>query len=164
MTTGRTLGKHTHFSISDGTQMRDIPVTSYGSVGLTYAEQDVSALQEAVSSVLNGQGSFSTTITGPFDNRAVATGATSGNAPVLSGSHTVLSALNGAQTPRSFAIYVGIQGYWTTGDPVFGAATCALISGYTVDPAAGTYSAKLSLAAGRTQDPSWSTSQIAVSS
>jgi hypothetical protein len=164
MTTGRTVGKHTHFAISDGTQMRDIPVTSYGSVGLNYAEQDVTALQEAVSSVLNGQGSFSTTITGPFDNKALATGCTSGNIPVLSGSHTVLSGLNGSQTPRSFGIYVGIQGPWTTGDPVFGAATCAIITGYTVDPAAGTYSAKLALAAGRTQDPSWGTAQLAVSS
>ena len=144
--------------------MRDIPVTSYGSVGLNYAEQDVTALQEAVSSVLNGQGSFSTTITGPFDNKALATGCTSGNIPVLSGSHTVLSGLNGSQTPRSFGIYVGIQGPWTTGDPVFGAATCAIITGYTVDPAAGTYSAKLALAAGRTQDPSWGTAQLAVSS
>ena len=164
MTTGRTVGKYTKFQIDDGTAMRDIPVTSYGSVGLTYAEQDVSALQEAITSVLSGQGSFSTTISGPFDNSAAVAASGTGARPILSGSHTVLSALNGVNTARSFGIYLGIQGDWATNDPVFGGVDCCLITGYTVDPANGTYSATLSLAGNRTNDPAWGTAAIAASS
>ena len=161
MTVGRTVGKYTKFQIADsGNVMRDIPVTSYGSVGLNFAEQEVTALQDAITSVLNGQGSFSTTITGPFDTTAAVAASGTGARPTLSGSHTILSALNGGQTPRSFGIYLGIQADWATGDPVFGAKECCLISGYTVDPAAGTYSAKLAIAAGRLFDPAWGTAAI----
>ena len=163
MTTGRTVGKYSKFQIDDGTAMRDIPVTSYGSVGLTYAEQDVSALQEAITSVLSGQGSFSTTISGPFDNSAAVAASGTGARPTLSGSHTVLSAINGVNTARSFGIYLGIQGDWAIGDPVFGAAKSVLVTGYTVDPAAGTYSAKIATAGNRCSDPAWGTAAITIS-
>jgi len=144
--------------------MRDIPVTSVGSVGLTYAEQDVTALQDAITSVFSGQGSFSTTISGPFDTSTDVAASGTGARPALSGSHGVLSALNGGIVAKSFGIYLGIQGDWATNDPVFGAIKSCLISGYTVDMAAGTYSAKLVTAGNRTNDPAWGTAAIAATS
>ncbi|MCX6833002.1 MAG: hypothetical protein NT028_12905 [candidate division Zixibacteria bacterium] len=158
---GRTVGKFCKFQISDSSSaLRDIPVNSFGSVGLTYAEQDVTALQEAISSVLNGQGSFSTTISGPFDNSTDVNASTTGNRPALSGSHGVLSGLNGGQVSKTFGIYLGIRADWAAGDPVFGGEKCCLISGYTVDPTAGTYSAKLVVAGNRSEDPAWGVAQL----
>jgi hypothetical protein len=163
--TGRTVGKYCKFQISDSAStVRDIPVNSFGSVGLTHAEQDVSALQEAITSVMNGQGYFSTTISGPFDNTAAVAASASAARPALSGSHTVLNPLNGGNVAKSFGIYLGIQGDWATGDPVFGAIKSVLISGYTVDPAAGTYTAKIATAGNRTNDPAWGTAAITATS
>ena len=165
MATGRTVGKYCKFQISDSAStMRDIPVNSFGSVGLNYAEQDVSALQEAITSVLNGQGSFSTTISGPFDNTAAVGASGTGARPALSGSHTILNPINGANVAKSFGIYLGIQGDWATGDPVFGGIKSILVSGYTFDPAAGTYTAKISTAGNRTNDPAWGTAVITATS
>jgi hypothetical protein len=159
--TGRTVGRFCKFQIADSAStMRDIPVNSFGSVGFTYGEVDVSALQEAITSVLSGQGTFSTTITGPFDNTAAVAASGTGARPALSGSHTVLQPLNGGTTPKGFGIYLGIQGDWATGDPVFGAGRSVLVTAYTVDPAAGTYSAKISTAGNRGSDPAWGTAAI----
>ncbi len=164
MSTGRTVGKFCKFQIEDtGGAMRDIPVNSFGSVGLTYSEVDVSSLQEAIISVLSGQGSFKTTISGPFDNRAAATASGTGARPALSGSHTVLSALAGGTTVKSFGIYIGIQGDWATGDPVFGAVDSIIVTSYTVDPAAGTYTAGIATAGNRVNDPAWGTAAITAS-
>jgi hypothetical protein len=162
MATGRTVGKYAKFQISDSAStMRDIPVNSFGNVGLNFSEVDVTALQEAISSILSGQGSFSTTISGPFDNSAAVAASGTGARPALSGSHTVLSALNGGVTPKSFGVYLGIQGDWATGDPVFGGIKSILVTGYTVDFAAGTYSAKIATAGNRSADPAWGTAIIA---
>jgi len=165
---GRTVGKYSKFTIGDASStdgtMRDIPVTSYGSVGLTYAEQDVTALQDAITNVFNGQGAFGVTITGPLDNSTEVAESGSGARPALSGSHTILEPLNGGQIAKSFGIYIGIQGDWATGDPVFGAAKSVLVSGYTVDPAAGTYSAKIVTAGNRKHDPDWGTALILATS
>lgn len=163
MATGRTVGKYCKFQIeSSSGAMATIPVNSFGSIGLTFEEVDVSALQEAVKSMLNGQGSFSTTISGPFDNDALVTAETTGNAPALSGSHTVLNALNGGNTAKSFGFYIGVQGYWANGSPVFGAIDSVLVSQYTTD--GQTYSARISTAGNRTNDPAWGTSSITASS
>jgi hypothetical protein len=165
MAQGPTVGKYTKFQIEDsGGTMRDLPVTGWGNMGLTYEEVDVSSFQELLKGQLVNQGGMTgVTITGPFTNTAAQAASGSGAAPVLSGSHTVLSALNGANTPRSFGAYLGIQGYWATGDPVFGGIDCCLISDYTVTED-GKYSAKLCLAGNRTNDPAWGTAAIAASS
>jgi len=162
MATGRTVGRFTKFQIEDtsGT-LRDIPIQSYGSIGITYDEVDVSSLQEVVKGMLASQGNVSITITGPFDNTAAAAASSSTQAAALSGSHTVLEPLNGGLTPRAFGIYFGIQGYWTSGDPVFGADNSVIVTDYTVDPAAGTYSCKLAHVGGGTA-PAWGTTAIAV--
>jgi hypothetical protein len=143
--------------------MRDIPVTTINGVGITYDEVDVTALQDALKSVLAGQGSVSITLGGPIDTSAATTAATSGNAALLSGSHTVLSAIAGSNTARSLAIYIGIQQYWTTAtDPVFGGVDDFICTDYTVDVAAGTYTSKFAYRAGTTA-PAWGTAAIAAS-
>jgi hypothetical protein len=162
MATGRTPDKYIKVQIEDATgAMRDIPFTDPGVAGISYAEQNVSALNEALESFLAGQGSFSPTLSGPFDNRAAVTASATTEAPKLSGSHTVLSALNGAMTPRSFAIYYGVQGYWTAGDPVFGGVDCVVVTSYTLNK--GIYTCKIALAGNRVNDPAWGTAAITAS-
>lgn len=172
MATGRTVCKYTKFQIEDATAdpgtMRDIPVTSFGNIGLTYDEVDLTAQQDAIKSVLNGQGSFSCTITGPFDTSAAVAASASGAAAALSGSHTVLEPLNGGNLPKSFGIYYGVQGYWSSDntDPVFGGINSVIVSDYTVSADGGpvTYSCKLTVAANRTNDPDWGANSITASS
>jgi hypothetical protein len=162
MATGRTSPRFAKFQIEDtGGVLRDVPVNSFGSVGLTYDEVDVSALQELVKSFMSGQANFSLTISGPFDNSAAQAASGTGAVAALSGSHTVLEPLNGGLTPRAFGVYFGIQAYWSTGDPVFGADNCVIVTDYTVDPAAGTYSCKLARVSGGTA-PDWGTTAITV--
>ena len=164
MATGRTVGRFSKFQIEDsGGTIRDVPITSFGNVGLTYDEVDLSAVQELVKNFLTGQANFSLTISGPFDNKAATTASASGESAAahLSGSHTVLEPLNGGMTPRAFGVYFGIQADWATGDPVFGADNSVGVSDYTVDPVAGTYSCKLYHISGGTA-PDWGTSAIAV--
>ena len=163
MTTGRTVGKYFKLQIEDsGGTMRDIPVTTAGGVGITYDEVDLTALQDALKGVLAGQGNASVTITGPFDNTAAQAASASGAAAALSGSHTVLQPLNGGQTGRSAGFYIGIQGYWATGDPVFGGIDSFIVTDYTVDMATGMYSSKIAYKAGATA-PAWGTTAITAS-
>ena len=166
MATGRTSPVFSKFQIEDsGGAMRDIPVKTFGAVGITYDELDVSALQELIKGFVSGQGNFSLTITGPFDNTAAATASASGEAAEdhLSGSHTVLEPLNGGLTARSMGIYFGVQADWSTGDPVFGAVDCINVTAYTVDPATGMYSCKIVKAATAANNPDWGTAAIAAS-
>jgi hypothetical protein len=164
MATGRTSPRFSKLQIEDSAgTLRDIPVRTYGNAGVTYDELDVSALQELVKGYLSGQGEFGLDLTGPFDNSAAVAASTSGQsaAASLSGSHTVLEPLNGGMTPRAFGLYIGIQADWATGDPVFGADNSCIITGYTVDVAAGTYSCRLKHVSGGTA-PDWGTTAIAV--
>lgn len=164
MATGRTTPRFTKIQIEDaGGVLRDFPVTSPGPVGLTFDELDLTAMQELVKNFLTGQANFSLTITGPFDNKAATTASASGESAAahLSGSHTVLEPLNGGLTPRAIGIYFGVQADWSTGDPVFGADNCVIVSDYTVDPSSGTYSCKIAHASGGTA-PDWGTTAIAV--
>lgn len=166
MATGRTSPRFTKFQIEDsGGTMRDILVKSFGNVGLTYDELDVSGLQELVKAFVSGQANFSLTLTGPFDTRVAATASASGQhaEDYASGSHTILEPLNGALTARSFGVYFGIQGDWATNDPVFGGVDSIIVTDYTVDPAAQTYSCKIAKAAAAANDPAWGTAAIAAS-
>ena len=108
--TGRTVGKYLKIQIEDsGAVLRDIPVTSINGVGLTYEEIDVSAIQDAVKGMLNGQPDYVLELSGPFDTAAAqAASSGSGTAAALSGSHTVLNDLPNDLTPLAFGIYIGI--------------------------------------------------------
>lgn len=162
--TGRTVSKWMGFRIDDsGGTIREIPVTSVGGVGVVYDETEQMALQDVLHGFLNGHGTVSLSISGPFDSSAAQSASTSGNAPALSGSHTVLAGVNGADTPLAFAIYFGVRHYWEAGEPVFGLAASSangiLVTGYQVDPASMTYSAELRMYPGSAA-PAWGTSAI----
>ena len=164
MATGRTPSKFFKFQIEDSTgALRDVPVMTINGVGITYEEQNMTALQDALTSVLIGQGAVNISISGPFDNTAAQAASASGAAAALSGSHTVLEPLNGGQTPRAFGIYIGIRTYWTTGDPCFGvngatSTAGVTVSDYVVDINNMTYSAKLALYPGSVAD--WGTTDF----
>ncbi len=164
MPTGRTSPRFSKFQIEDtGGILRDIPVKTFGNIGLTYDEIDLAALQDTVKGFVSGQTNFGVTITGPFDTSAAVASSTTGQASGahLSGSHTVLEPLNGGLISRAFGIYLGIQADWASGDPVFGGNNAVIVTDYTVDPATGMYSAKLVHIAGGTA-PDWGTAQIVV--
>jgi hypothetical protein len=159
--TGRTPPQYIKVQIEDsGGTLRDIEVTSIDGVGITHDEVDLSALQDLVKGILPGQGNFGVTLSGPFSNKAAAAASGSGAAPTTSGSLTVLEPLNGGSTPRAFAVYYGIQHNWETGEPVFGADNCVVVSGWTVG-SNGMYSCTVKHAAGGTA-PDWGTSAITV--
>lgn len=164
MATGRTVARFCKFQIEDnGGALRDVPIKTFGDVGLTYDEVDLSAVQETVKNFLTGQANFSITITGPWDNSVVATASATGESAAahLSGSHTVLEPLNGGLTPRAFGVYFGIRADWASGDPVFGADNSIIVSDYKVSPDTGMYSCKIAHVTNGTA-PDWGTTAITV--
>ena len=152
---GRTVGRWHNVIVSDSAgTLRAIPVTSINGVGLNYPEADVTALQDALKGVLPDTPDCAITISGPVDNSAAAV------APALSGSHTVLSAINGAQTPLSLDIQLGIRHAWESGEPQFGITKSAtsgfLCTSYIIDPASMTYTARFGMFPGSSA-PAWGT-------
>ena len=166
--TGRTVGKYARVMVHDSSAVyREIPVTAINGVGLNYPEVDVSAIQDAVKGMLNGQPDYTLELSGPWDTAAATTATTtSATASSLSGSHTVLNDLPNDLTPLGFAIYFGIRQYWTTGEPVFGIAATTGVAGngilcmnYNVDPVASTYTATFRMSPGSAV-PAWATAVL----
>jgi len=150
--TGRTTFRHIVFNLHDGTALRNIPINSLTAVGVTYDEADVTAFQDAVRGRLPSMPDAPIEISGPFDTSAA------GTTPALSGSHTVLSALNGVMTPRSLDIRLGIRAAAESDSPQFGITSSAtsgyIVTSYIVNPQEGTYSARLVLFPGSAL-PAW---------
>lgn len=159
--TGRTVGRYVRFLCDDsGGTLREIPIDSINGVGLESPELDVTALQDAVKSVLLETPDCTIDITGPFDNSALQSAGGSGAAPALSGSHTVLSGIAGVNTPLTLDVRFGIRHDWETGEPQFG-ITSSSVNGfvctkYTVDAAAMKYAASFKVFAGSAA-PAWGT-------
>lgn len=119
---GRTVSRWVRFAIGDSSNvLREVPIWSVTIVGLQYAQIDLTAFQDAVKGMLPGFPDAPIEITGPFDTTAAAAFAASGAAATLSGSHTVLSVINGGAVPRTCAVLFGDRALWATGAPVFGA-------------------------------------------
>jgi len=140
--TGRTTFKNLDLRISDagnGT-IRSIPINSLSVVGVVYDEVDLTAWQDAVKGALPGMPDSPVDFGGPFDTSAAAAAGT------LSGSHTILSAVNGAQTPLMLDIQFGVRHAWEEGEPQFGITASAtsgyIVTKYTVDPSTMMYSAR----------------------
>jgi hypothetical protein len=153
MATGRSVGRFVKFQIHDsGGTLRDIAVSNIGGVGVSYDQVDLTALNDALKGFMSGHGDVTLAISGPFSNTAAAAASGSGAAASYSGSHTVLAPLNGGRTPLTFAVLIGIQSLWSTGDPVFGitssATSGATLFDYIVDPSGVTYSATLKMSPG----------------
>ena len=161
MATGRTPSKFFKFQVDDsGGVVRDIPVSTINGVGLDYGGQDMTALQDAIKSVLPEIPDLEITISGPVDNTVVQAASGTGAAPALSGSHTVLSPINGLLIPLTLGVYLGIRAHWATGDPAFGLTSSAssgfLCMSYIVNPADMTYEAKFKVFPGSSV-PAWGT-------
>ena len=144
--TGRTLSRYVSLLISDGSAMRIIKVNSINDIGLTHEEVELSAFQDPIKGVLLGTPGFVLNFSGPFDNTA-------------NGSHVVLNALNGVNTPRSFDVQFGIQHAWEAGEPQFGITVGTnsglIIASYVVNPDA-TFSAVGRMFSGSSA-PAWGT-------
>jgi len=153
----RATFKNTNLILKDATAgtLRAIPINSLSVVGIAYDEQDLTAWQDAVKGALPTMPDAPVEFGGPFDNSALAA------LPTLSGSHTLLNALNGAVAPVSLDIQFGMGGLvWAATMPQFG-LTCSATSGYivtkyTVDPSSMTYSARAVLIPGSAL-PAWGT-------
>ena len=151
--TGRTTSKWVSFNVDDSAgTLRTIPVDSINGVGLTFDEVELTAFQDAIKGVLPAHPDCTITITGPFDTSAAAAAGT------LSGSHTVLSGINGGVTPLTLDVQVGIRHAWESGEPQFGITSSAangfLCTDYQVDVNAGKYSAKFRVYPGSVA-PAW---------
>ena len=157
--TGRTTSKWITFNVDDSAgTLRAIPINSISVVGVVYDEQDVTAFQDAVKNALPNMPDAPIEISGPFDNTAAAA------APALSGSHTVLSGINGVSTtPLALGVKFGIRHDWESGEPVFGItgspANGYLCVSYTVNPNDMTYTAKFVCYPG-SAIPAWGTTAI----
>ena len=150
MATGRTVSRFFNFVIDDSSAtIRDIAVYTISIVGIVFEEQDLTALADAVKGALPNMPDAPIEITGPFSNLAVASASGSGVAAVYSGSHTVLSAINGLMTPLTLDCQFGIQSIWSTGDPQFGITASSvngyILTSYTVDAASMEYAARFVL-------------------
>lgn len=165
--TGRTVNRFVNFIIADASNtLREIPINTLSVCGVQYEEMDVGAFQDAVKSALPGMPDAPLEIGGPYDTSAAQAASASGVVPALSGSHTVLSALNGAMTPRSVDVQVGIRHTWETGEPQFGVTATAtsgyIVLSYTPNLDDMTYSAALRLYPGSSL-PAWGTAAEAAS-
>src|SRR3990167_3353353 len=140
--TGRTTFKNLDLRISDsgnGT-IRSIPINSLSVVGVVYDEVDLTAWQDAVKGSLPSMPDAPIDFGGPWDTSAAAAAGT------LSGSHTILSAVNGAMTPLMLDIQFGMRHAWESGEPQFGITASAtsgyIVTKYVVDPSTMMYSAR----------------------
>lgn len=161
---GRTVSKWTKFYVDDSAgTLREIPVDSINGVGLDYPQKDLTAFQDAVRGVLPEIPDLEITVTGPFDNSAAQAASGSAAAPALSGSHTVLSGINGGNTPLSLGVAIGIRHYWETGEPLFGLTSTAangfLCLSYIVSPDEAKYTAKFKVFPA-SAIPAWGTAII----
>jgi len=144
---GKTNAKHIRVFMDDATPTaRDISasVSNVSGVGLTYAEQDVTAYSDGVVNFTLGHPSSELEITGPFSNTADI------------GGHEVFSAIVGVQpvagTAYTLTIQIGVRAAPTATDPEFeGEYYC---TSYMVN-GDGTYTARLVPASSTA--PAWGT-------
>lgn len=132
--TGRTHAKHITVKLDNsGGTLTDITpyCNTIGTVGLAFESQDVTAFSDGTKNIVIGQPTASLTIGGPFDTTL----------------HAHMIAINGANTPLSLDIQIGVRAAWEAGAPQFGITSSAssgyLCHSYTVDMGANTWSATL---------------------
>lgn len=161
MATGRTVTRWVRFALDDSSETpREIPIHTLAPVGLTYAEQDATAWQDAVMGFLADVPTAPIEITGPWSTKAAVSLAASTAKPALSGSHTILHPIISGSfvTPLGLAVMFGMQNYWAAGDPVFGIVSPSSSSGYVLmsySQEGNDYSAKFQPWPGTT--PVWGT-------
>jgi hypothetical protein len=159
--TGRTVSKFVNLVLGDnGNVIRDIPINSLSVVGVAYETQSVHAFQDAVMGELPNFADAPIDITGPFSSKAATAASGTGAVPTYSGSHTILSVLNGLMVPRTLDVQVGIRQTWEAGEPQFGISQSGssgyLVVSYLPNLDDMTYSAQLRLFPGSLL-PAWGT-------
>lgn len=164
--TGRLTDNFIRVIIGISSTLYEWPIDSVNEVGLTYEPKDVSAWQDAIRNILAGQPAAPLKLTGPVDTSALVAAATSGQAPVLSGSFTVLQPINGDRQPHTLQVLFGVRHYWETGEQGFGLQRdTSKNSGYTLTKftvSGGKYNAELDVMGGVA--PSWGTALLTVGS
>jgi hypothetical protein len=130
--TGRTHSKWLTVKVDNsGGTLTDISAytSTISQFGLTYDTQDVTAFSDAVKNIVIGHPGAPITLGGPIDTTIV----------------THMAAINGAVTPLSLDLQMGIRHAWEAGEPQFGITSSSTIGylcfGFTVDPVANTWSA-----------------------
>ena len=156
--TGRTVSKYTKLRIGDtGGTLRDININTISVLGVKYDEQDTTAWNDGIKSALSNLGDAPIDFGGEFDTSVAAAVGT------LSGSHTILNAINGDNTAHPLGIYIGIRHAWEAGEPIFGVWGASpngySITSYTVDPTNMTYAATARLFPG-SAIPTWSDTDV----
>ena len=156
--TGRTVNRWIRFVVENAAGLVcEIPINSINGVGLTAEEIDVTAFQDPVKTVLPGRSDCAITIGGPFDSSAMVAASATGVAPVLSGSHTLLSGIYGLNVPLALGILFGIRHWYETTEPAFGLTATATVgficTEYMVNPTECTYEATFKVYG--TTAPSW---------
>ena len=142
MATGRTVSKWVTFLCDNGgAALTQIPINSVNVCGITYEEHDLTAFQDAVKGALPGMPDAPVEIGGPWDNTAV------------TGSHTVLNAVNGLSVPLALAVRFGMRAAFVGGTDVnFGITGTAdngyLCVAYNLDPSTMMYTARFVVAPG----------------
>lgn len=106
-------------------------VNTISQFGLTYDTQDVTAFSDAVKNIVLGQPGAPITLGGPIDTVII----------------THFGNINGAVTPLSLDLRMGIRHAWEAGEPQFGITSSSTVGylcfSFTVDPNANTWSAQL---------------------
>jgi len=130
--TGRTHAKWLTVKVDNsGGTLTDITayVNTVSQFGKTYDTQDVTALSDAIKNIVIGQPGAPLTLGGPIDTTII----------------THMAAINGAMTPLSLDLLMGIRHAWEATEPQFGISQSAtsgyLCYGFMVDPNANTWSA-----------------------
>ena len=169
--TGRSIDKWVRVVLSDSANvLREIPVESFGDIGIEGDEVDVSALQDAIKNYLTGQGNAPIELGGPFDTAAAVAAAASGAAPALSGSYTVLQPIDRDGLPHTLQVLFGVRHNWETGESGFGLQRAsASNSGYTltsfkVSSNGGKLSYKAKFAVTGSVAPGWGTALLTAGS
>lgn len=122
MATGKTTSQYVKFIYNS--QTLDCSITGADGIGIAYDETDVTGLCNAIKEALPGQGTVAINLSGNFSNTAT------------TGTHTVLSALNGNSTGATLTIQIGIRAAATGGDPEFEVTNVGVFN-YLVSPSGG---------------------------
>jgi hypothetical protein len=137
--TGRTHSKWLQVFLDNAAgTLTDISayVNTVGQFGKTYDTQDVTAFANAVKNIVLGQPGAPITLGGPIDTVII----------------THMAAINGAVTPLSLDLRMGIRQAWEAGEPQFGITSSAtsgyLCFGFTIDPVANTWAAQFDVFGG----------------
>jgi hypothetical protein len=144
--TGRTHVKHITVKLDNsGGTLTNITAhcDNVGSIGLEFDTQDVTGYSDGVRNIVIGQPRAPLAIGGPFDTTL----------------HAMMILINGALTPLSLDIQIGIRAAWEAGAPQFGISQSDssgyLVHDYKVDPNANRWTARLDVF-GATA-PAWGT-------